>query len=170
MGTGKHYEIERKYLIAMPDAEMLKHCEGCGVWEIEQVYLTAQPGQTRRVRRVTEGGETRWYKTFKTRLSDMTAQEDEGQISGEEYAQFLAQANPDLKPILKTRYRVPHEGQVLEFDLYPFWTDRAVLEIELESESEPPMIPDWVHVIREVTSDFRYKNVSLAANVPMDEI
>ena len=45
-----------------------------------------------------------------------------------------------------------------------------MLEIELESEEEAAMIPEWVRVIREVTSDFRYKNVSLAARVPMDEI
>ena len=91
-------------------------------------------------------------------------------ISGEEYAEFLVQADPELTPIVKTRYRIPFGGQVLEFDIYPFWTDRAVLEIELDSEEEAPRIPEWVRVIREVTSDFRYKNVRLAAEVPMDEI
>lgn len=170
MSGGKHYEIERKYLIAMPDADWLQAQAGCQMWEIEQVYLTAEPGQTRRVRRVTEAGETRWYKTFKTRVSAMTAQEDEGLISGDEYAAFLKQADPALKPIVKTRYRVPFGGQVLEFDVYPFWTDRAVMEIELASEEEAPCIPQWVHVIKEVTADFRYKNVSLAAEVPMDGI
>ena len=170
MGGGKHYEIERKYLISMPDVAQLQAQAGCQMWEIEQVYLISEPGQTRRVRRVSEGGETRWYKTFKTRVSAMTAQEDEGMISGEEYAEFLAQADPELTPIVKTRYRIPFGGQVLEFDIYPFWTDRAVLEIELDSEEEAPRIPEWVRVIREVTSDFRYKNVRLAAEVPMDEI
>lgn len=165
-----HYEIERKYLIAMPDEDFLKARPGCETWEIEQVYLTAQPGETRRVRRVLERGETRYYRTFKVRVSALTAEENEGLISREEYEGYLEEADPALRPILKTRFRVPYEGQVLEFDVYPFWQDRAVLEIELESEEEKACIPDWVKVIREVTDDFRYKNVRLAAEVPMDEL
>lgn len=167
---GKHYEIERKYLIAMPDAAFLAAQPGCEVWEIEQIYLTARPGETRRVRRVTEGGATRCYKTFKVRINSLTAAENEGLISRGEYEAFLQEAAPGLRPILKTRYRVPYAGQVLEFDLYPFWQDRAVMEIELESEAQAAVIPDWVKVVREVTGDFRYKNVRLAAEVPMDEI
>ncbi len=59
---------------------------------------------------------------------------------------------------------------MLEFDIYPFWQERAILEIELESEDQQTIIPDWVHVIRDVTFDYRYKNVQLAAQVPMDTI
>jgi CYTH domain-containing protein len=165
-----HNEIEMKYLIAMPDAAFLSAQPGCEIWQIEQIYLTAEPGTTRRIRMVSEGGETRYYKTFKRRISAMTAEEDEGLITAEEYEAFRAERNPELAAILKTRYRVPYAGQVLEFDVYPFWTDRAVMEIELESEAQTPVIPDWVNVLRDVTADFRYKNVALARAVPMDEI
>ena len=40
-----HHETEMKYLITMPDAGMLAKQEGCEVWEIEQIYLTAEKGQ-----------------------------------------------------------------------------------------------------------------------------
>lgn len=170
MHQGNHCEIERKYLIAMPDADFLRARPGCAVWEIEQIYLTAQPGTTRRVRRVTEAGETRFYKTFKRRRTALTAEEDEGRISAEAYEAYLLESDPALKPILKTRYRIPFEGQTLEFDLYPFWTDRAVLEIELEREDQPVRIPEWVRVLKEVTADYRYKNVSLARETPMDAL
>lgn len=165
-----NYEIERKYLIAMPDAKFLAIQPGCSVWEIEQVYLTAEPGCTRRVRRVVEDGKTTCYKTFKRRVSALSAEEDEGRISEEQYAQYLTERDETKQPILKTRCRVPYENQLLEFDLYPFWTDRAVLEIELESESQPVFIPEWVKILKEVTDDFRYKNVALASEIPMDEI
>lgn len=165
-----HNEIEMKYLIAMPDAAFLAAQPGCETWRIEQIYLSAEPGTTRRIRMVEENGEARYYKTFKRRLSAMTAEEDEGRISAEEYEAFRVERNPELASILKTRYRVPYEGQVLEFDLYPFWTDRAVMEIELESEAQQPVIPGWVTVLKDVTADFRYKNVALAKEVPMDEI
>jgi len=164
------YEIERKYLIRMPDAVFLEGQPGCAVWEIEQIYLRSEPGTTRRVRRVKESGEERWYKTFKQRVSSLTAQEDEGRITREEYERFCVERDPARNPVIKTRYRIPYEGQVLEFDLYPFWKDRAVLEIELESESQTALIPEWVHVIKEVTEDYRYKNVRLASDIPMDKI
>jgi len=170
MAEGKHYEIERKYLIAMPDTAFLKECPGCAVWEIEQIYLISGKGVNRRIRRVTENGELRWYKTFKRRVTAVTAEEDEGLITREEYEEYRLEANPLLKPVVKTRYRVPYEGQLLEFDVYPFWSDRAVMEIELESEDQPAHIPDWVRMLKEVTDDVRYKNFSLAQSVPMDEI
>lgn len=161
-----HCEIEVKYLIAMPDRDFLRAQPGCAVWEIEQIYLTGGPGVTRRVRRVIENGDTRYYRTFKRPVSAMTADEDEGLISREEYENYLVQADPEKKPIRKTRFRIPYAGQVLEFDLYPFWTDRAVMEIELDSESQQPAVPEWVKVIRDVTADYRYKNSQLAKQIP----
>lgn len=100
----------------------------------------------------------------------MSAEEDEGLISRVDYESYLKEANPNQRPILKTRYRIPYEGQILEFDLYPFWSDRAVMEIELESEAQPVYIPDWVRVLRDVTGDRRYSNFALALEIPMDDI
>ena len=156
MSEGKHCEIERKYLIAMPDPDFLKSQPGCAVWEIEQIYLTALPGETRRIRRVAEGSENRFYKTFKRRLTALTAEEQEGRISQTDYEAYRRDADPDRHPILKTRYRIPYQSQILE--------------IELDSESQPIHIPTWLHVLKEVTADHRYKNVSLAQAVPNDPI
>ena len=165
-----HHEIEMKYLIAMPDEKMLSGMEGCSMWQIEQIYLTAEPGTTRRVRKVVENGEERYYRTFKRPVSVLTAEEDEGLISRAEYEAYCAERNPEMNAILKTRYRIPYAGQTLEIDVYPFWTDRAVLEIELDSEEQQTVIPEWVNVLKDVTADFRYKNSSLARQIPMDEI
>ena len=58
----------------------------------------------------------------------------------------------------------------MELDVYPFWQDRAVLEIEVESETEAVTLPPCLTVIAEVTADKRYKNVNLAKSVPNDDI
>ena len=50
MAEGVHTEIERKFVIDMPDADFLRAQPGCEEWTIAQTYLTAQPGETRRVR------------------------------------------------------------------------------------------------------------------------
>lgn len=170
MSEGKHFEIERKYLILPPDEARLLAAPGCEVWQIEQIYLDRAPGIPDRIRRVTENGAARWYKTSKHRLSDTVCEEEEARISEEEYAKYRESATPTLRPIVKTRYRVPYAGRTLEVDVYPFWTDRAILEIELEREDEPVRIPDWLRVVREVTGDRRYKNIQLAGEVPMDPI
>ena len=65
---------------------------------------------------------------------------------------------------------LPYRGKLLEVDLYPFWQDRAILEVELASEDETFALPDYLTVITEVTGDRRYKNVQLARSVPYDEL
>lgn len=171
MSAGKHCEIERKYLIGYPDVERLKAQPGCEVWDITQIYLKdGEGGQTRRIRRVLTDGVERFYRTFKRRLTDLSAEEDEGEITPEEYARYGLERDLSRAPILKMRYRVPYRGHVLEYDVYPFWKDRAILEIELESEDEAAEIPDEVRILRDVTGEKAYKNKQLAKRVPMDPI
>ena len=158
-------EIERKFLIDLPkEAELNSH--GGEYWEIVQTYLRAQSGVTARVRQVTTAGQTRYYHTEKRRVSDLTAEENEREITDLEYLQLFQQADPALMPIRKRRWRIPHEGHVLEVDVYPFWTKTAVLEVELDAEEEAVALPSWLTVRKDVTGDVRFKNVSLARLVP----
>ena len=171
MSAGKHCEIERKYLIRYPDIKTLQAQKGVELWEIVQIYLTVSgPGETRRIRQVVSGGEIKYYKTFKKHLTDLTNEEDEGEIDQLEYIHLCQEQQPGCKPLGKTRYRIPYEGHILEFDIYPFWNDRAILEIELEREDEGAAIPDYVQIIRDVSADPAYKNRSLAENVVYETI
>lgn len=163
---GKHCEIERKYLIRYPDVALLRAQKGVEEWEITQIYLTVSgPGETRRIRQIVSGGEIRYYKTFKRRLSDLSCEEDEGEIDQMEYIRLSREQQPGCRPVGKTRYRIPYQGHTLEFDIYPFWDDRAILEIELEREDEGAALPDYVRIIRDVSADPAYKNRSLAERV-----
>jgi len=163
MSTGKHHETELKFLIAYPDAALLEAQPGCVKWDIEQIYLTSpEPGYVRRIRRVITGGAAHYFRTFKRRVSVLTAEEDEGEITAEVYESYRLEADPERNPILKVRYRIPYEGHILEFDIYPFWQDQAIMEIELEDESIVPAIPDYVSIIRDVTADPAYKNHALS--------
>ena len=171
MSEGKHREIELKYLIRYPDIKTLQAQKGVEQWEIVQIYLTVpDPGETRRIRQVVSDGEIKYYKTFKRRLSDMSSEEDEGEIDQMEFIRLSQEVHPACKPLVKTRYRIPYQGHVLEFDIYPFWTDRAIMEIELERENEGAALPDYVQVIRDVSADIAYKNRSLAESVVCEEI
>ncbi len=166
-GTSQ-YEIERKYLIEYPDTAVLESAEGVRVRRIEQTYLLAAEGETRRVRKMTEMGVTRYVETRKYRVSDLRATEEERELSSAEYDALLALADPTLRPIRKTRYAIPYKGHVVEVDLYDFWQDRATAEVELAGEAEGVELPPYLHVIREVTAEGRYKNVNLARELPQE--
>ena len=164
-------EIERKYLIRMPDEAKFLQMPCCTVWEIVQTYLRdGGVGQTRRVRSICTGGETHYVYTFKQRINELTCDEQEEEISAERYRELLREANPDLNPIKKRRYRIPHAGQMMEIDIYSFWDDRATLEIELKWENQAPELPEWLDIVRELTGERDYKNRYLAERVPMEDI
>ena len=164
-------EIERKYLIRMPDEEMLAAMPGCEIWDIVQTYLMdGVDGSTRRVRSISSCGKVQYVHTVKHRLSDLSHKEWEAEVPAEEYAALLREANPGLNSIDKRRYRIPFEGQLLEVDVYSFWQDRATLEIELESEEQQVILPEWISIVRDVTGEVPYKNRYLAEKVPMEEL
>ena len=54
------------------------------------------------------------------------------------------------------------ENQYFEIDIYPFWSDKAILEIELSDENAKIVFPKEIKVIKEVTDDDSFKNASLA--------
>ena len=162
-------ECERKFLIKYPDIEELKKQPGCVVTEMEQTYLLCQNGSMR-VRKAVREGKTEYIRNIKRRISDVSRYEDEKIISGETYSELLLCKDTDRNTVVKTRLAFPYKGHIAEIDVYPFWNDRAVLEIELESESEEFEIPPMIYVIKEITDDGRYSNKALAKEIVTEQI
>lgn len=170
MSTSEPLEIERKFLIRMPDRSVLLAQDCVTVKEITQTYLTAEPGSTRRVRKSVMNGTATYRKTEKQRISFLSAIELEEDLTEADYLVLLEEADPTRHPIQKTRVTFPFAEHLMEIDLYPFWEDRAILEVELSSEDEAYAIPSFLSVIREVSGDKRYKNVNLARAIVNDPI
>lgn len=163
-------EIERRYLIRLPEESLLDRLARSRDW-IEQTYLLGEPELTERVRaRTPAGGESRYTHTIKRRRSALVREETEEEIGEEEYRALLRRADPELSVIRKTRWCIPWEGHILEIDRYPFWSDRALLEAELREEGEALSLPPWINVVREVTEDWRYTNRALASRVPYEAL
>ena len=152
-------EIERKYLIRLPDEGLLDKLALGRDW-IEQTYLLAEAGTTERVRsRRSPGGTPVYTHTVKKRRSAVTREELESEIGQAEYEALLRRADPTLRVICKTRWRIPYEDHILEVDRFPFWADRAILEVELGSEDEAFEKPDFIGM--EVTGDGRFYNKNM---------
>lgn len=164
MNTPQKTECEKKFLIAYPDIDLLISQDGCTVTEIEQTYLLCANGSMR-VRKAIRDGEVKYIRNIKKRITDMSSYEDETEISEEAYNELLLCKDPERSTVLKTRYAFPYKGHIMETDVYPFWSDRAVLEIELGAESEAYEIPSCFAILKDVTSDKRYSNRALAREI-----
>ena len=162
------YEIERKFLIEYPDLNELDEYPNSTKSDIAQTYLLTDDGFTSRVRKRTTNGATKYIFTEKKRVNDVKCIENEREITEEEYDNQLKLADPERRTVEKTRYCLPYGGRVVEIDIYPFWTDRAIAEVEMEDENEAVRLPGFIKVIREVTAEKAYKNVALAKEIPSD--
>lgn len=163
-------EIERKFLIEMPDEGRLSELGGAVRSEIIQTYLISTDGSVERVRRRDYGDHVVYYHTRKKRISALSAFEDESEITETEYDLLLERADKSKKPIVKTRWAIPFCGHVAEIDVYPFWKHQAVLEIEQEDEQIEIPFPPYLSLIREVTGDHAYSNNRLSERVPEEEL
>lgn len=164
LGEPEPYEIERKFLIEYPNIAALESREDCRKVEIIQTYLKAGELEECRIRQRGANGSYIYFKTVKKKLTPTTRVETEERLSQSEYLKLLMEADTAMHQIRKTRYCLTYEGQYFEIDIYPFWQDRAIVEIELLSEQEEIQMPKFLKVIKEVTDDDAYKNASLARN------
>lgn len=163
LGEPVPVETERKYLIEMPDMEWLQEQYTCRKQNIIQTYLKSDDENTEvRIRQRGINGEYSYYLTKKQEVSDMSRLETERKITKDEYLRFLMDADTRLKQIRKDRYCFVYNNNYFELDIYPFWNDKAILEIELSNEGKEVDLPDGVKIIKEVTEDKKYKNYSIA--------
>ncbi|MBO5286918.1 MAG: AAA family ATPase [Clostridia bacterium] len=161
LGEPEPLEIERKFLIEYPDLNWLDSLPNCQKIEIVQTYLKSEAGETR-VRQRGINGNYVYFKTTKQKISDLKRIEVEKKLTREQYLKLLPEADPTKRPIEKTRYCLTYKNQYFEIDIYPFWSDKAIVEIELSSESDPISFPPELKIIKEVTGENEYKNSTLA--------
>ena len=162
LGEPEPYEIERKFLIEYPDTSWLAENPTCRKIEIIQTYLNSPEGDEVRVRQRGADGSYIYFQTIKRKVSGLKRVEIERRLSQAEYLTLLMDADTTKRQIRKTRYCLTYENQYFEIDVYPFWKDRAIVELELSDENTEIVFPEQLRVIKEVTDDPSYKNASLA--------
>lgn len=162
LGIPKPLEIERKFLIEYPDLNLLNNIKTCRKIPITQAYLTTPYEGYFRIRKRGQGENSVYIKTKKIKISDIKRIETENYISKKEYNEYMNKKECITGIISKDRYCIVWHNTYYELDVYPFWNDRATLEIELLSENQPYELPDFVKLVREVTFEQDYRNLALA--------
>lgn len=156
-------EIEKKLLIRMPDLEWIEKNTNVKVAKISQTYLgLKKDGFGERVRKMTINNVTKYYHTSKKSLSNMTRIEIENEISRNKYYEYMS-LKSRRGTLHKTRYIISMNNLKYEIDIYPFWEETAILEIELENENQKYIIPEFIEVIGDVTGNRDYSNSSLVS-------
>lgn len=166
MGIPVPIEIEHKFLIEMPNLEVLNENFKLNRINIIQTYLVNNSEIEERVRQREVDGTYTFYHTFKGKASEngLERTEREKRITVNEYLSLLHRADRSLAQISKSRYTFTYKNKYFELDVYPFWSDKAILELEVSSKDETFEIPKEIKVIEEVTHKPEYKNKALAKN------
>ena len=154
-GGGVPLEIERKYLLTGLPA-MLR---GANSLEVHQGWL---PGTVlrERIRRLTDGGRERYYRTVK-----LGTGVERIEIEEETTPELFSQLWPltEGRRVLKRRYQRRDHGLVWEVDVFD-GRELVLAEVELPSAATAVEPPRWLRdsVVREVTGEAAYSNVNLA--------
>lgn len=154
-------ELEKKFLIEYPDFEKLNKYNPFKA-EIEQVYLVSDVG-SHRIRKRGAKNSYSYFETVKIRINGSKCHEFENIISEYDYKELLKLADAKYSVIKKDRYCFVYNSQYFELDVYPFWNDKAILELELKNEKQSFVLPPEIKVIKDVSDNKKYKNKYLAS-------
>lgn len=165
----KKLEIERKYIIEMPDLSVLMAQSEFTATEIEQIYLASGKGVTHRVRSRKGISGTVYTETKKIRVSRLSAVEDEREITLSEYQSLSKMIKDGTRVIKKTRYTFLFDSQLFEIDVYPEWECTAIMETELDDEGRSVNMPDFIKIKREVTGVRAYSNAAMSHEFPTED-
>ena len=163
-------EIERKYVIRMPDISILAEQEGYTSSSILQIYLPAPAGSTHRIRSRRYSSEISYTETKKRRIDHISSEEHEREITESEFASLATQILDGTHPVSKVRHTFLYRGALFELDVYPEWKQTAIMETELDSRDTALERPDFIEIVKEVTGDKSYSNRAMAQHFPAEQL
>ena len=162
LGESDVTEVKRKFLIDMPDVSFLENLPNCSRVEINQIYLRSSDDTEIRVRQRGLGGSYIYYETIKRKIAGGKRITVERRLTESEYLRLIMEADPNYRPIRKTRYCLTHHNLYFGIDIYPFFPNQAIAEVGMPDAKGEVDFPEWMHVIREVTTEPAFKAKSLA--------
>jgi adenylate cyclase len=143
-------EIERKFLV---NPQKFQHPAEKKL--VKQGYLSDDPERTVRIRISGESATL----TIKGKATIITRDEFNYSITKADAEELLKLSKNSV--IEKVRYYARFEGKLWEVDEFSGENEGLLMaEVELSSETEPIILPDWVE--KEVSNDHRFFNSYLS--------
>lgn len=159
LGLPQEIVEERKYIVELTGELPADAVES----QIQQTYLTAEPGSEVRLRRRTIGSNTINIHSVRRRISANEEIVTERPVSNALYESLLQQADPYRVSIVKQRHSFIHQGQFFELDAYqgPL-SGLLILETKGIRQHEDLRLPPFLRIVEDITGDTRYYNPTLA--------
>lgn len=164
-------EIEKKFLIRLDNLDEIKSKYDYSLFDIYQTYLYSnKPDEERRIRQKTQYFDPHWSEEDRDTEYYFTTKTGTGFIRVEEEIKLNKEMYDLLKDFSisdtfhKRRYSIKYLGLTYEIDVYDWWIGVGIMEVELSSELEYPVLPPEIVVIADVTNDSRFSNYSLSFN------
>ena len=150
--------VEKKYLINMPDVEQLIKHKQCRKVHVKQHYIIDETKKEKEkivLRR--ENNKNFYYKVVKKNNVKYS-----NSITADEYINKLENENNKFYHIYKDRYYYIFDSRCIKIDVFPFWKDKAILEVDILNDRENIRFPKFINIIEDVTKNESYKNYYLA--------
>lgn len=159
-------EIERKFLLkSLPDIEPVDKIK------IIQYYYKNSEGIWERARQMDSKLKgKKFVHTVKTRISDMSNDEQEKELTKEEFFSFRRRCikYPGSSKMLKKTRHIYIDGDLKwEVDLFSESNTLVIAEVEIQSEDYDLQIPDFItkKMLLEVTTMKQFGNRNLANKI-----
>ncbi len=164
LGDEKPIEIFKKYLVEIDDEviEKVKAETNVSYVKILQHYLMSPEGIEKRIRKREKDGNTIYYYSEATQLTPNTRIKRDRILSERQYSDYMHEVNRELNIVDKERYGFIENNRFFKLDIFSFDKSKALLSVQIPSEHEKVIIPDYFNVLKEVTDDVNYKNYYLA--------
>ena len=150
--------VEKKYLISMPDVDQLMKNKQCRKVHVKQHYVIDETRQEKEkivLRR--ENNKNFYYKVVKKNNVKYS-----NSITADKYINKLEDETKKFYHIYKDRYYYIFDSRCIKIDVFPFWKDKAILEVDILNDRENIKFPKFVNIIEDVTDNEAYKNYYLA--------
>ncbi|MDO4378166.1 MAG: AAA family ATPase [Erysipelotrichia bacterium] len=164
LGDEKPIEVFKKYLVELNDEvlEKVKGEKNISCVHILQHYLKSTPPMEKRIRRREKDGNTLYYYSEATMLTANKRIKRDRIISERQYIDYSLEIDPQLKMIDKERYGFIYNNHFFKLDVFSFDKSKALLSVQVPTENEKIIVPDYFRIIKDVTDNPDYKNYYLA--------
>ncbi len=160
----KPVDIFKKYLVEIDEDVYDKVSKEMGFSHshIQQYYLNTSDGLERRIRERDKDG-NRLYSYSETRMiTNNSRRKTDRILSQRQYSDYMEDVDKNLSPVSKDRYSFFYNNHFFKLDVFDFDKKKAILAVQIPEDNDSFETPEYFKVIKDVTDDLAYKNLSLA--------
>ncbi|MBQ6479154.1 MAG: AAA family ATPase [Erysipelotrichaceae bacterium] len=164
LGEGKPVERFNKYLIDVDEnvIRQLAKEANYSTSHIVQHYLVGNDNYERRIRRREKDGDILYSYSQAHYLSSNERIKTDQVLTERQYRDYFYEIDPKLNIIDKERHSFIYKDIFFKLDIFHFDKSKGILSFESAADAEDIELPDYIHVVKNVTGDINYKNYYLA--------